>query len=105
MPASLDWRGVGGRHRAALTGEDGLCKAIFLGSVRSVDVAAWRDELLKDGLSAQSMKWLESQENRAGRGRRAAQVTRPRASPCLACGQRMTLCQGQPLENPMKFFL
>ncbi len=29
--------------------------AFFLGSLRSVDVAAWRDELLKDGLSAQSV--------------------------------------------------
>ncbi len=29
--------------------------AFFLGSVRSVDVAAWRDELLRGGLSAQSV--------------------------------------------------
>uniref|UniRef100_E6PNC2 Putative Site-specific recombinase, phage integrase family n=1 Tax=mine drainage metagenome TaxID=410659 RepID=E6PNC2_9ZZZZ len=29
--------------------------AFFLGSIRSVDVAAWRDELLKGGLSAQSV--------------------------------------------------
>jgi integrase len=34
---------------------DGRFGAFFLGSIRSVDVASWRDELLKGGLSAQSV--------------------------------------------------
>ena len=44
-------KGAAGYVRAC----DAKFGAFFLGSVRSVDVAAWRDELLKDGLSAQSV--------------------------------------------------
>jgi integrase len=47
----LRGKGAAGYLRAC----DARFGAFFLGSVRSVDVAAWRDELLKDGLSAQSV--------------------------------------------------
>ena len=44
-------KGAAGYVRAC----DARFGAFFLGSVRSVDVAAWRDDLLKDGLAAQSV--------------------------------------------------
>ncbi len=44
-------KGAAGYVRAC----DAKFGPFFLGSVRSLDVAAWRDELLKDGLSAQSV--------------------------------------------------
>ena len=47
----LHSNGAAGYVRAC----DAKFGAFFLGSVRSVDVAAWRDELLKAGLSAQSV--------------------------------------------------
>ena len=47
----LHSKGAPGYLRAC----DARFGAFFLGSVRSVDVAAWRDELLKDGLAAQSV--------------------------------------------------
>ena len=47
----LHSNGAAGYVRAC----DARFGAFFLGSVRSVDVAAWRDDLLKDGLSAQSV--------------------------------------------------